>query len=204
MRRAVRRVGAPDHQAAGVGQLLGIEARQRGAEHVGQHHMARLVAHGVGVHFGGAEAVEEAAGKAAGDHRQRAGVMGVIDGAGVADFFQPRRDIGKCRIPGDGFENAFALFADAAQRNRQALFRIAEHAVIGNGAFSAELSLGDVVLAVAHHILDHAAPHPHRDAAGIITIARAGGFDERVGFGHGAPWLRIILRHLRPAPPTPI
>ncbi len=93
-----------------LANLLGIKARQRGAEHVGQHHMARLVAHGVGVHFRGAEAVEEAAGKAAGDHRQRAGVMGVIDGARVADLFQPRRDIGKCRIPGDGFENAHRPF----------------------------------------------------------------------------------------------
>ena len=177
MRRRRRRIGAPDNNAGGVLRRPWIETDRRGAEHIAERNMARVVADRIGIDLGRAQAIEEAIGEVAGDQRAGAGVVGVDDrlGAGVGgDRAEPLGDLADRRVPRDRFELAAALGAVAAQWHGQPGRGIAEHAVVGERAFAAERAATDRMLGIAEHFGDFAAALDDDDAAGVVAIARAG------------------------------
>ena len=189
MRGRGRRVGAPDQDAGRVARRARIEAGIGAAEDEIEGHMAGEIADAVGLDLAGAQPVEEAGGKAAGDEGAGAGVMGMPDSRWPAlrdNALQPGRDLAQRLVPGDGGEAAFALGADALQGMLEPLGGIAPDAVIGQRAFAAEGAAGDRMIGVAHHLGDDAPALDHGDAAAVVAVPRAGGADDGLVAGHGA------------------
>ncbi len=117
VRRAGRRVDAPEQSAGGVLDAAGIEAGAGAAVDVFQRLVPRGVADGVGLHLAGAQPVEEAHGEAAGDDGAGPGVVGMPDRGRPLrrqDSVQPSGDLAQRRIPAHRLELSFALGADRA------------------------------------------------------------------------------------------
>ena len=91
VRRARRRVRAPHDDAGGVGRRLGIEALLARAVDVRERDVARVVADGVRLDLGRAEAVEEALRERRVDERAGAGVVRVEDARGAVLARRSRR-----------------------------------------------------------------------------------------------------------------
>ena len=156
--------------------------------------MAGLVADRIGIDFGRADPVEQPDGVGAAEEAHSTGIMCVEDGARRAPINQImefRCDLAQRFGPGDGLEFAFALGADALQGSGEPECRVSPGAIIGDRAFAAERSPADGVILVTEHIGDDAVLPGDGDAAGIVTIARAGRLH---GFGSGHQSSSRILR----------
>ena len=149
--------------------------------------MAGHVAHRIGFDLARAQAVEETHGETMGDQRTGAGVMGVQNVAGpvgLDDMAEAGGDFGYRGVPRDRLEASLALGADAPERLFQALALVENDAIVKNLAFCAQLATAEEMLLVAAHRNDAAVLAQHFDAAGIVAIARAGGFDNFFVYGH--------------------
>ena len=140
--------------------------------------MTGHVAHRVGFHLARAEAAEEAHREGVGDQRAGAGVVRVHDLVGTvtaSDCLEAFRDCPDGIVPGDRFEAALSLVACALERRQQPGVRVAEDAVVGERALSAERAPAHRVVRVAEHAGDRTVALDRNDAAGIVAIAWAGG-----------------------------
>ena len=164
-----------------------IEADIAGAVHVLQRGVAGGVADRIRIDLAGAEPVEEALRETAGQQRAGAGIVRVPDGLGAMsrdNILEPRRDLAGRLVPADGLEAAFALRPDALQRPRDPRLRIEPGAVIGDRAFAAQRAARHRMLGIAQHLHQAVGALHHRDAAGVIAVARTGGADDGL-VGHG-------------------
>ena len=186
VRRRSRWIGAPDHHAVRAVNGARVEAARRFSVHQLEGHVPRLVAHGIRVDLGRADAVEEAQGEGAGDQRAGSRVVGLQNRSRAvvaADRVETIGDVGKRRVPLDRLEAASAFRPDPLQGTRQANARIAPDPVITNRTFAAQRAPADAVRGIANHIDRAVGRKLHHHAAGIVAIPRAGGAD-RVGGRH--------------------
>ena len=119
VRRGVRRVGAPDQDAARVRRGPRVEALGRIAEQQAPRHVPGHVADRVRLDFGRSQPVKETQRKHVRQQRQRAAVVGVQNGlrAGSLDHLaQCGGNAREGRLPADALEAPGSLRADAAQR----------------------------------------------------------------------------------------
>jgi hypothetical protein len=117
-----------------------VEAARRLSVHELQCSVSGLVAHGVGIDLGGADAIEEAQGKGAGDQRAGSRVVGVQDRRPAVlteDGVETLRDIAKRAVPTDRLETARAFRSDPPQRACQPYVRVAPDSVVADRTFSA-------------------------------------------------------------------
>ena len=142
--------------------------------------MPRVVANRVGVDLRRAELTEEATGKVVGQKGTGAGVVRVRDSSATLvtdDLTEALGDIPKRLVPGRLTKAPRALRTRPNQRRRQPCRLVQKHAVVGDGALAAELSLRDVMIIIAAHLRRvSGAPH-HNDAAGVVTVTRTRRFD---------------------------
>jgi len=111
-------------------------------------------------------------------------VQNILAAIGLDNMAEAGGDFGYGGLPGNRLEAPLALGADAPERLFQAFAFVEKDTVVINLAFAAQFAAADEMLLVAAHRNDSALLAQHFDAAGIIAIARAGGFDDILGFGH--------------------
>ncbi len=141
--------------------------------------MPGLVAHGVRIDLGRAQAVEEALRRCVREQADRAGVVGVEDrvrARRLDDLGQAARDLLDGLLPGARLEEALALRPDPPQRPGQARLGIEPGAVVADRALRAERAAAHVVVRVAAHD-DVAVAPQHEDPARVVAVARADGAD---------------------------
>ena len=140
VRRGVRRVGAPDQDAARVRRGARVEALGRIAEQQTPRHVPGHVADRVRLDLGRPQPMKEAQRKHVRQQRQRAAVVGVQNGLrarGLDHLGQLGGNVREGRVPADALEASGSLRADTAQRIPQAGRLVLPDAVVGDGAFSA-------------------------------------------------------------------
>ena len=199
------RVRAPDHDAARVPGGARVEPDDGTADDVIEGDVAGHVADGVRLDLPRAEPPQEAQREVAGDEGTGAGVMRVHDllrAGAFGDRPEARRDGSDGLVPGDRRESPLALGADALQGPQEPRLRVAEHAVVGERALAAEGAAAHRVVRVAQHAGDPAAAPDGDDAAGVVAIARAGGLEDFLVAGHGAP-PDLAARYPTAAGPAP-
>jgi hypothetical protein len=175
------RVAAPDDDQFGVLELFHVGA-DRTADGVFVAREAGGRAHGA-VQEGRAQLVEEAhCHRFALQQAHGAAIAVRQDGLRIArgDRLQTRGDLVQCLVPGDLFELALALLADAAQRGQDAVRVVGAVDVARH--LGAQHAGGGRMIRVALDLRRDAIFHGHVDGAGIGAIMGAGGPDK--GLGH--------------------
>ena len=116
--RGVRRVGAPDQDAARVRRGARIESHRRIAEHQAPRHVPGHVADRVRLDLGRPQPMKEAQRKHVCEQRQGAAVVSMQNGLrarGLDGLVQLGRDVRESLVPAEALEAPVSLRADAPE-----------------------------------------------------------------------------------------